>query len=204
MFGELQPPVWWIKSKWIWKVITAVNVNWIKKWMANRRESLPMTIVRSLFSLAISLIPWFWCKLLLVSTQDCFKASWSSHKSVHLKAKLSSLATETPGEQNAASPSDGWLYCLRKGQARTPKIPYFDWTGYVGYGSLSSTFADVICTYLTTLFWISMVPLQLEKLELCIYSVMDYFLIWSYHVLHKTWNSPGQILVGPKISNSEW
>ncbi|XP_060218873.1 methionine aminopeptidase 1A [Lycium barbarum] len=62
-------------------------------------------------------------------TQDCFKASWSSHKSVHLKAKLSSLATEAPGEQNAASPSDGWLYCLRKGQARTPKIPYFDWTG---------------------------------------------------------------------------
>ncbi|KAF3664361.1 Methionine aminopeptidase 1 [Capsicum annuum] len=62
-------------------------------------------------------------------TQDCFKASWSSHKSVHLKAKLSSLATETPSEQNAASPSDGWLYCLRKGQARTPKIPHFDWTG---------------------------------------------------------------------------
>ncbi|KAK4372019.1 hypothetical protein RND71_007403 [Anisodus tanguticus] len=62
-------------------------------------------------------------------TQDCFKASWSSHKSVHLKAKLSSLATETPGEQNAASPSDDWLYCLRKGQARTPKIPHFDWTG---------------------------------------------------------------------------
>ncbi|KAL0425834.1 UNVERIFIED_CONTAM: Methionine aminopeptidase 1A [Sesamum radiatum] len=63
------------------------------------------------------------------SSQDCFKASWSSHKSVHLKAKLSSPAPENPSEQNSASPNDGWLYCLRKGQARTPKLPHFDWTG---------------------------------------------------------------------------
>ncbi|XP_056174083.1 methionine aminopeptidase 1A isoform X2 [Syzygium oleosum] len=55
-------------------------------------------------------------------TQECFKASWSSHKSVHLKAKLCTLGTaETLG--------DGWLYCLKKGQGRTPKLPHFDWTG---------------------------------------------------------------------------
>lgn len=65
-----------------------------------------------------------------VSTQDCFKASWSSHKSVHLKAKLSSPGTVTPTEQNSSSPVEEWLYCMKKGQARTPKIPYFDWTGY--------------------------------------------------------------------------
>ncbi|KAM7508769.1 hypothetical protein LguiA_019222 [Lonicera macranthoides] len=54
-------------------------------------------------------------------TQDCFKASWSSHKSVHLKAKLSSLDSSTA--------SDDWLYCLRKGQTRSAKLPHFDWTG---------------------------------------------------------------------------
>lgn len=64
------------------------------------------------------------------SSQDCFKASWSSHKSVHLKAKLSSPAPENPGKQISELPNDGWLYCLRKGQARTPKLPHFDWTGY--------------------------------------------------------------------------
>ncbi|KAI3444708.1 hypothetical protein Pfo_001373 [Paulownia fortunei] len=64
-------------------------------------------------------------------SQDCFKASWSSHKSVHLKAKLSSPGPENPGEQNSGLPNDGWLYCLRKGQARTPKLPHFDWTGSI-------------------------------------------------------------------------
>ncbi|XP_050282090.1 methionine aminopeptidase 1A-like [Quercus robur] len=62
-------------------------------------------------------------------TQDCFKASWSSHKAVHLKAKLSSLGTGTPHEQNSDLHNEGWLYCLKKGQARTPKLPHFDWTG---------------------------------------------------------------------------
>ncbi|KAM3375448.1 hypothetical protein P3S68_014162 [Capsicum galapagoense] len=61
--------------------------------------------------------------------QDCFKASWSSHKSIHLKGKLSSLATETPTEQNASSPSDSWKYCLRKGQDQTSKILHFNLTG---------------------------------------------------------------------------
>ncbi|KAG5538601.1 hypothetical protein RHGRI_019241 [Rhododendron griersonianum] len=67
--------------------------------------------------------------LFLTSTQDCFKSSWSTHKSVHLKEKLSALGLGAPGEQNSASPNDGWLYCLKKGQARTPKLPHFDWTG---------------------------------------------------------------------------
>ncbi|KAH7659502.1 Peptidase M24 methionine aminopeptidase protein [Dioscorea alata] len=55
-------------------------------------------------------------------TQDCFKASWASHKKVHLRAKL---ATAAPSEQV----QDGWLYCLKKGQARTSELPYFDWSG---------------------------------------------------------------------------
>ncbi|KAK6920290.1 Peptidase M24 [Dillenia turbinata] len=61
-------------------------------------------------------------------TQECFKASWSTHKSVHLKAKLSSIGAGTPCEQNLDS-REGWLYCLRRGQARSPKLPPFDWTG---------------------------------------------------------------------------
>ncbi|XP_048132762.1 methionine aminopeptidase 1A isoform X2 [Rhodamnia argentea] len=55
-------------------------------------------------------------------TQECFKASWSSHKSVHLKAKLSTLGTAEPL-------GNGWQYCLKKGERRTPKLPHFDWTG---------------------------------------------------------------------------
>lgn len=72
------------------------------------------------------------------STQDCFKASWSSHKSVHLKAKLSILGAGTLGEQNSDVVNEGWLYCLKKGQARTPKLPHFDWTGYIS--RISSAF----------------------------------------------------------------
>ncbi|KAD0890842.1 hypothetical protein E3N88_43581 [Mikania micrantha] len=34
-----------------------------------------------------------------------------------------------PWENNIASPSDGWLYCLRKGQSRPAQTPHFDWTG---------------------------------------------------------------------------
>ncbi|KAJ8450118.1 hypothetical protein Cgig2_033312 [Carnegiea gigantea] len=57
-------------------------------------------------------------------SQDCFKESWSSHKSVHLKANTSS-ETDAAGDEN----TEGWLYCLRKGQLRTSKLPHFDWTG---------------------------------------------------------------------------
>ncbi|KAF2315377.1 hypothetical protein GH714_039063 [Hevea brasiliensis] len=62
-------------------------------------------------------------------TQDCFKACWSSHKSVHVKAKLSSLGTGSTGEQDLGVLNEGWQYCLRRGQSRTPKLPHFDWTG---------------------------------------------------------------------------
>ncbi|RWR87511.1 methionine aminopeptidase 1A [Cinnamomum micranthum f. kanehirae] len=62
-------------------------------------------------------------------TQECFKASWNSHKTVHLKSKLSRLTASTPDEQNSAALNDDWLYCLKKGQARTSKLPNFDWTG---------------------------------------------------------------------------
>ncbi|KAK7260193.1 hypothetical protein RIF29_26031 [Crotalaria pallida] len=73
-------------------------------------------------------------------TQECFKSSWSSHKSVHLKAKLSSsLATGAPGEQNTDSLGEGWLYCTRRGQGRTPKFPHFDWTGTLRPYPISST-----------------------------------------------------------------
>ncbi|XP_047951402.1 methionine aminopeptidase 1A-like isoform X2 [Salvia hispanica] len=61
-------------------------------------------------------------------SQDCFKASWSSHKSVHSNSN-SSPASENSSERNSGLPNDGWLYCMRKGQSRTPKMPYFDWTG---------------------------------------------------------------------------
>ncbi|RID61331.1 hypothetical protein BRARA_E00488 [Brassica rapa] len=62
-------------------------------------------------------------------TQDCFKAAWSSHKSVHVKAQLSSIANSLPGDQNSDLVSQGWLYCVRRGQGRTHKLPHFDWTG---------------------------------------------------------------------------
>nr|XP_019705520.1 methionine aminopeptidase 1A isoform X2 [Elaeis guineensis] len=58
-------------------------------------------------------------------TQDCFKAAWSSHKSVHLKSKLATGIASTPSEQS----QEGWLYCLKKGQTRTSVLPHFDWTG---------------------------------------------------------------------------
>lgn len=66
-----------------------------------------------------------------ISTQECFKAAWSSHKAVHVKAQLSSIAKSLPGDQNSDLISQGWLYCIKKGQARTPKLPHFDWTGFV-------------------------------------------------------------------------
>ncbi|XP_057768198.1 methionine aminopeptidase 1A-like [Salvia miltiorrhiza] len=62
-------------------------------------------------------------------SQECFKASWSSHKFVHLNAKSSLIASESYSEQNLGLPGDGWLYCLIEGQAQTPKLPHFDWTG---------------------------------------------------------------------------
>lgn len=77
----------------------------------------------------MGLKPFYWRIISFTSSQDCFKVSWSSHKSVHSKS-ISSSAPVNPGEQNAASQNDGWLYCLRKGNARSHELPHFDWSGY--------------------------------------------------------------------------
>ncbi|KAL6641291.1 hypothetical protein ACP70R_019472 [Stipagrostis hirtigluma subsp. patula] len=45
-------------------------------------------------------------------TQDCFKAAWSSHKSIHTQPF-----------------PEGWEYCTRKGRGRTSQLPHFNWTG---------------------------------------------------------------------------
>lgn len=44
-------------------------------------------------------------------TQDCFKAAWAKHKTFH-----------TP-------PADAWLYCTKRGKARSQTMPDFAWTG---------------------------------------------------------------------------
>eukprot|EP00252_Welwitschia_mirabilis_P026313 TRINITY_DN858_c0_g1_i1.p1 TRINITY_DN858_c0_g1~~TRINITY_DN858_c0_g1_i1.p1 ORF type:complete len:401 (-),score=77.76 TRINITY_DN858_c0_g1_i1:489-1691(-) len=62
-------------------------------------------------------------------SQDCFKVAWSSHKSVHTEATHPALRADNPDDQIANARSRGWLYCFKKGQARTSKLPYFDWSG---------------------------------------------------------------------------
>ncbi|GFY81141.1 methionine aminopeptidase 1A [Actinidia rufa] len=101
---------------------------------------------------------------ILTITQDCFKASWSTHKSVHLKAKLSALGPGSPGEQNSASPNDGWLYCLKKGQNRTPKLPHFDWTGiaFGNYGLKQSTSGFMVKIGLQE-FWLAVGILRMPS-----------------------------------------
>mmetsp|Transcript_9873 Transcript_9873/g.29842 ORF Transcript_9873/g.29842 Transcript_9873/m.29842 type:complete len:386 (-) Transcript_9873:1247-2404(-) len=44
-------------------------------------------------------------------TQDCFKAAWSEHKSVH------------------KPPVDAWLYCMKRGKSRAAVMPEYAWTG---------------------------------------------------------------------------
>ncbi|CAN6476638.1 unnamed protein product [Victoria cruziana] len=61
-------------------------------------------------------------------SQDCFKALWSSHKSVHLNSEVHTFSGN-PQECISAALSKGWLYCLKKGQTRTNHLPCFDWTG---------------------------------------------------------------------------
>jgi len=89
---------------------------------------LQVNTIESLRTLFLSvLISFIYSEPILTSfdsSQECFKSSWSSHKSVHLKAKVSSVGT-----QNSDSLGEGWLYCVKRGQGRTPKLPYFDWTG---------------------------------------------------------------------------
>jgi hypothetical protein len=61
----------------------------------------------------------FLCSQTVCSTQDCFRAAWSSHKSVHPK----------PGAPASQQSPEGWKYCLRKGRERALQLPRFDWTG---------------------------------------------------------------------------
>ncbi|KAH7429700.1 hypothetical protein KP509_09G062200 [Ceratopteris richardii] len=61
-------------------------------------------------------------------SQDCFKESWAAHKLVHTEVQpLQNNGSIT--QQVSDSLSQGWLYCLKKGQTRCAKIPSFDWTG---------------------------------------------------------------------------
>lgn len=62
-----------------------------------------------------------------------------------MKANASSLGTGAAGDKN----SEGWLYCLKKGQARTSKLPNFDWTGY---------YANTCLFLATLLFTIAALP----------------------------------------------
>eukprot|EP00249_Psilotum_nudum_P015499 c25359_g1_i1 orf=1132-2181(-) len=62
-------------------------------------------------------------------SQECFKASWSSHKLVHAGVKSEALRSDSPEGQISEALSRGWLYCLKKGQVRSSQLPFFDWTG---------------------------------------------------------------------------
>jgi methionyl aminopeptidase len=58
-------------------------------------------------------------------TQECFKASWSVHKSVHTKLVSGTHVSSISSEKSQS----GWLYCLKKGQMRSSRLPHFEWTG---------------------------------------------------------------------------
>lgn len=62
-------------------------------------------------------------------SQDCFKASWSSHKIVHTEGRQLAPRADNPQQQISEVLSQGWLYCIKKGQARSAQLPFFDWTG---------------------------------------------------------------------------
>lgn len=54
-------------------------------------------------------------------TQECFKAAWAEHKQVHTPA------------------ADAWLYCTKRGKARSAKLPDFAWTGPLRPDKISPT-----------------------------------------------------------------
>lgn len=64
------------------------------------------------------------------SSQECFKEAWSSHKAVHSQA-IQKHVVDGNGVQDPHSGAlaQGWMYCIRKGQSRSPQMPAFDWTG---------------------------------------------------------------------------
>lgn len=53
-------------------------------------------------------------ELSVFCSQDCFKQAWPAHKAVHKPLPPS---------------PDAWLYCLKRGKARSDTMPSFDWTG---------------------------------------------------------------------------
>ncbi|XP_058787234.1 methionine aminopeptidase 1A-like [Vicia villosa] len=91
-------------------------------------------------------------------SQECFKSSWSSHKSVRLKAKLSS-----GGTQNSNSLGEGWLYCVKRGQGQTPKLPYYDWTGKATHLVTIAIFSWFCSLKLMKTSFISWLMLQLQS-----------------------------------------
>lgn len=62
-------------------------------------------------------------------SQECFKAAWSTHKLVHTEVRQLPMKAESPQQQVSEALSQGWLYCLKKGQTRSAQLPFFDWTG---------------------------------------------------------------------------
>jgi len=63
-------------------------------------------------------------------SQECFKEAWSSHKAVHSQA-IQKHVVDGNGvqDQHSGALAQGWMYCIRKGQSRSPQMPAFDWTG---------------------------------------------------------------------------
>ncbi len=59
-------------------------------------------------------------------SQECFKESWIMHKPLHSQLELQNNAS---GNGVHDQYLQGWMYCLRKGQARSTQLPYFAWTG---------------------------------------------------------------------------
>ncbi|CAM6128628.1 unnamed protein product [Calypogeia fissa] len=65
-------------------------------------------------------------------SQDCFKAAWSSHKSVHSEASqnaFQALVSASAKDEISEFFSEGWLYCIHKGQRRSARMPTWEWTG---------------------------------------------------------------------------
>jgi hypothetical protein len=65
-------------------------------------------------------------------SQDCFKAAWSNHKSVHSEVSERALQALVSGSGDGPVSeflSQGWLFCLHNGQRRSGRMPVWDWTG---------------------------------------------------------------------------
>ncbi|CAH8386936.1 unnamed protein product [Eruca vesicaria subsp. sativa] len=80
--------------------------------------------------------------------QDCFKAAWSSHKSVHVKAQLISIANSLSGDQNSDLVSQDIVEVIQ-GFVEDISLPekvdviISEWTGY--FLLRESMFDSMIC-----------------------------------------------------------